>query len=90
MWEFKQTKQKNPPSFWCHLIGLFASYQNLYNDSRQPVGFKLIYHLLCLAGGSVNDFIDLKLWSYSCALLDYSIDKLQTDMQVRALGFSRY
>lgn len=45
--------------------------------SEQHVGdFKLIYHLSCFAGRSVNDVIDLKLNSCTCALLDYSIDNV--------------
>lgn len=59
--------------------------------SEQHVGdFKLIHHLSCFAGGSVNDFIDLKLCSCSCALLDYSTDMLKEDVQERANGLSRY
>lgn len=52
--------------------------------------FKLTHHLQCFAGGSVNDFIDPKLCSYSCAFLDYSIDMLKKDVQVRANGLSRH
>lgn len=58
---------------------------------KQHVGdFKLIHHLQCFAGGSVNDFIDPRLCSCSCALLDYSIDMLKKDVQVRANGLSRH
>lgn len=59
--------------------------------AEKAVGiFKLIHCLSCFAGGSVNDFIDLKLCPCYCALLDYFIDMLKTDMQVRTNGLSRY
>lgn len=41
-------------------------------------GSKLIHYLLCFAGGSVHDIMDLKLCSCSCAHLDYSTDMLKT------------
>lgn len=46
-------------------------------------GFKIIRYLLRFAGGSVDDIMDLKLCSCSCAHLDYSTDTLKTDIQVR-------
>lgn len=52
--------------------------------SKQHVrNFKLIHHLSSFAGGSVNDFIDVKLCSCSCALLDYTTDVLKKDTQMR-------
>lgn len=52
--------------------------------SKQHVrNFKLIHHLSSFAGGSVNDFVDVKLCSCSCALLDYTTDVLKKDTQMR-------
>lgn len=52
--------------------------------SKQHVGdFKLIYHLSSFAGGSANDFIDLKLCSCSCALLGFTTDALKKGTQMR-------
>lgn len=87
-WGSNKAKQKqNPQAFSVCLPG-FRTHAMM--STRRAGDFKLIHHLQRFAGGSVNDFIGPRLCSCSCALLDYSIDMLEKDVQVRANGLSRH